>query len=179
MALGHTEIVRGRIEAAIAALEPALDVIETRGIPTWLPWAAALRGYAVALAGRTDEGRALLERSLERAVALPFLFGHSQWVAWLAHVQALDGRLDEAHRLAEEALRLSRTRGTRGYEAWSLWILGEIEERRGATEAAETFARPARALAETLGMQPLVGRCDALRGRLHLKRAAGTLPPSR
>ena len=176
MALGHAGIVQGRIESAIEALEPALEIIEARGIPTWLPWAAALRGYALALAGRTDEGRALLERALERAVALPFLFGHSQWVAWLAHVHALAGRLDEARRLGDEALRLSRVRGTRGYEAWALWILAEIEARRGATSAAETFARQARGLADTLGMRPLIGRCDALLGRLRLRSGADPSP---
>ena len=168
IALGHTAIVQERAADAMTALEPALEIIETRGLPTWFPWAGALRGYALALAGRTDEGAALLERALERAVALPFLFGHSQWVAWLAHAQLLAERLDAARRLGEEALRLSRQRGTRGYEAWALWVLGAIEARRGpgAVAEAESLTRQGRALAETLGMRPLVGRCDAVLSRL-------------
>ena len=96
IALGHAAIVQERAADAMAALEPVLEIIETRGLPTWFPWAGALRGYALALSGRTDEGVALLERALERAVALPFLFGHSQWVAWLAHAQLLAERLDAA-----------------------------------------------------------------------------------
>ncbi len=168
IALGHAAIVQERAADAMAALEPVLEIIETRGLPTWFPWAAALRGYALALSGRTDEGVALLERALERAVALPFLFGHSQWVAWLAHAQLLAERLDAARRLGEEALRLSRQRGTRGYEAWALWVLGAIEARRGPAAAAEaeSLTRQGRALAETLGMRPLVGRCDSLLSRL-------------
>jgi DNA-binding NtrC family response regulator/tetratricopeptide (TPR) repeat protein len=168
MALGHAAIVQRRAEAALEPLAQALETIETRGLPTWFPWAAALRGYALALAGRVDEGVVLLDRALERAVALPFLFGHSQWVAWLAHAHLLGGRPDPARRLGEEALRLSRQRGTRGYEAWALWVLGEIEASRGAAgaAAAETFTRQGRALAETLGMRPLVERCDAVLNRL-------------
>ena len=168
IALGHAAIVQERAADAMAALEPVLEIIETRGLPTWFPWAGALRGYALALSGRTDEGVALLERALERAVALPFLFGHSQWVAWLAHAQLLAERLDAARRLGEEALRLSRQRGTRGYEAWALWVLGAIEARRGPAAAAEaeSLTRQGRALAETLGMRPLVGRCDSLLSRL-------------
>jgi tetratricopeptide (TPR) repeat protein len=168
IALGHTAIVQGVAEAALAALAPALEIIETRGLPTWFPWAAALRGYALALAGRADEGTTLLGRAVERAVSLPFLFGHSQWVAWLAHAHLLAGRPDTARGLADEALRLSRQRGTRGYEAWALWILGEIEARRGPASAPEaaSLVRQGRALAATLGMRPLIERCDAVLARL-------------
>jgi transcriptional regulator with AAA-type ATPase domain/tetratricopeptide (TPR) repeat protein len=168
IALGHTAIVQERAADALTALEPALEIIESRGLPTWFPWAGALRGYALALSGRADEGVALLEHALERAVALPFLFGHSQWVAWLAHAQLLAERLDPARRLGEEALRLSQKRGTRGYEAWALWVLGAIEARRGPAAAAEaeSLTRQGRALAETLGMRPLVARCDAALSRL-------------
>ncbi len=173
MALGHVAIVQGRVEAAMEAMEPALSTIEARGIPTWQPWAAALRGYALALSGRLDEGRALLELALERAKALPFLFSHSQWVAWLAHTHLLAGRVDEARRMADEALRLSRQRATRGYEAWSLYVLGEIEARRGAVAVAEDFSRQGLALAETLGMRPLVERCRATLDRLRLGSEAG------
>ena len=165
MALGHTAIVRGRAGEAMQVLAPALEIIEARGIPTWFPWAAALHGYALALSGRADEARDLLTRALERAVALPFLFGHAQWVAWLAHAHLLGGRLDEARRRGDEALRLARQRGTRGYEAWALYVLAEVEARRSVAEA-ESFARQARALAETLGMRPLVERCDAVLDRL-------------
>jgi tetratricopeptide (TPR) repeat protein len=149
----------------MAALAQALDVIEARGLPTWFPWAAALRGYALALSGHVDEGQALLERALERARALPFLFGHSQWVAWLAHTHLLAGRVDEARRLAEDSLTLSRRRGERGYEAWTLHVLGEVEARRGPdAPAARAFHRQSLALADELGMRPLADRCRAALG---------------
>ena len=96
IALGHTALLQGRLAEAADDLGTALEVIRARGIPTWYPWAAAARGYALALSGRAAEGLPLLEQALERAVALPFLFGHSQWVSWLAHASLVAGRTDEA-----------------------------------------------------------------------------------
>ena len=46
----------------------------------------------------------MIEGALERAVALPFLFGHSQWVSWLAHASHLAGKTGEAIRLGHEGL---------------------------------------------------------------------------
>jgi transcriptional regulator with AAA-type ATPase domain/tetratricopeptide (TPR) repeat protein len=160
IALGHTALVQGRTAEAMQTLGQALDIIDRRGIPTWFPWAASLHGYALALAGRLDEGCGLLERALERAEALPFLFGHSQWMAWLGHAHALAGRPEPARRRAQEALRLSRERRTRGYEAWALWVLGEIDTQGGAA-----LTQQARVLAMELGMRPLIERCDGGRGR--------------
>ena len=71
--------------------------------------------------------------------------------------------MDEASHRADEALRLSRARGQRGYEALALYVLGLIESRRErrATAAAVTFYREAMALADELGMRPLADRCRA------------------
>jgi tetratricopeptide (TPR) repeat protein len=169
IALAHTDLLRGRLPEAERTLDLALELIAARGIPTWFPWAAALRGHVAALAGDPTAAVAHLERALERAVALPFLFGHSQWVAWLAQACLLDGRTEDAARLGDEALRLSRQRGERGYEAWALQIRGEVEARRGpdARAAADALHRQALALATELGMRPLAARCDLALAALH------------
>jgi tetratricopeptide (TPR) repeat protein len=160
-ALGHTYLVAGRLAEALAALAPALDVIAARALPTWWPWAASLRGYALALSGRVDEGRTLLERTVARAEALPFLFGHTQWIAWLAHANLMAGRVDEAHRLAERSLTLARQRGERSYEGWTLQVLAEVEAHR-KPDAVRPLLHQALAIAEELGMRPLAARCRAL-----------------
>jgi transcriptional regulator with PAS, ATPase and Fis domain/tetratricopeptide (TPR) repeat protein len=157
IALGHTYLVQGHLEQATRVLARALELIEARGLPTWYPWAAAVQGYGLALSGRVSEGAALLERAVERAEALSSLFGHSQWVAWLAHTHLLAGRPAEGRRLADEALRLSRQRGERGYEAWALYVMGEVEARQAPAAAAELH-RQALALALELGMRPLAAR---------------------
>jgi transcriptional regulator with AAA-type ATPase domain/tetratricopeptide (TPR) repeat protein len=157
LALGHTRLVEGRLDEALDALAPALEVIEARALPTWYPWAAALRGHALVLAGRVDEGQALLARAIERAEALPFLFGHSQWIGWLGHADLQAGRLVEARRRAEASLAFCRQRGERSYEAWTLHLLAEIAVREGGD--ATPFLRQSLALAEALGMRPLAARC--------------------
>jgi tetratricopeptide (TPR) repeat protein len=160
IALGHTALLQGRLAEAVEDLGGALDLIAARGIPTWYPWAAAARGYALALSGRAAEGAPLIERALERAVALPFLFGHSQWVSWLAHASLLAGHPAEAVRRGQEGLRLSRERGEQGYEAWALHILAAIARAEaGGLPDAGALDLQALDLATRLGLRPLAARC--------------------
>jgi hypothetical protein len=58
MALCNIYLVQERVAEAMQILEPALEVIRARGIP--IPWATALRGYALALSGRPEEGCTVL-----------------------------------------------------------------------------------------------------------------------
>jgi len=164
-------LLQERPAEALEVVDRAVEVIEARDIPAWFTWAAAVRGYALALAGRVDEGVASLSRALERAAALPFLFGQSQWMAWLAHAHHLAGRAAEADRLAREALRISRERGERGYEAWALWV--QVE----AGLAPEAAGAQAIAIAGELGMKPLAARARLALGDLH--RRAGDAEQAR
>jgi ATP/maltotriose-dependent transcriptional regulator MalT len=83
-------------------------------------------------------------------------------VGYLAHAHLLGGRIDDARRVGDEALRLSRQRDQRAYEAWALSVLGEVEARRGgnAPDAGPLY-HEALVLAEALGMRPLARRCRA------------------
>jgi hypothetical protein len=129
------------------------------------------------MSGRLAEGAGLLERALDRAEQVPFRAGHSQWVAWLAHARLLAGRPEEARRLAEEAVAWSRKRGERGYEAWALGILGEVERQGGAASAAGDLHRQSLALALELGMQPLAARAHQALARLEDPDGAGFARP--
>jgi DNA-binding NtrC family response regulator/tetratricopeptide (TPR) repeat protein len=167
MALCHVYLMQERVDEAVRVLEPALEKIETRGLLTWTPWASALRGYALALSGRAEDGRVVLVEALAQAAAMRFLIGQSRWVVWLAHASLLAGRLDEARASGEEALRLTRRRGERAHEAWALYVLGEIEGRGGAAArpAAEALYRQALGRAGELGLRPLADRCRLALGR--------------
>ena len=173
MALGHVAIVQGRAAEAMEALASALEIIEARGIPTWFPSAGALRRSALALADRGDEARTLLERALERAVALPFLFGHSQWVAWLAHAHALAGRLERhgaraRRRSAQPRAGHPRLRCVGAVGSWARW---RRPGRRGR-------GRELRPPGPDPGHDPQYGAarraCDAVLSRLGGARRAGT-----
>ena len=83
----------------------------------------------------------------------------------------LAGRLEEAHALGERALALAHAHKERGNEAYALRLLGEIAARREPSEVApaEGHYRQALALAEELGMRPLVAHCHCGLGTLYAK----------
>jgi tetratricopeptide (TPR) repeat protein len=76
--------------------------------------------------------------------------------------------VEDARRLGERLLALSRDHKERGNQAWTLWLLGETAARRQAqgTAHAETHYRQALALAEALGMRPLQAHCHGSMGTL-------------
>ena len=84
----------------------------------------------------------------------------------------LAGHLEEAHALAEHALALAREHQERGHQAYALRLLGEIAARREPPESdqAGDYYRQALALAEELGMRPLVAHCHLGLGKLYAKR---------
>jgi tetratricopeptide (TPR) repeat protein len=86
-----------------------------------------------------------------------------------AHLRA--GRLDEASTRAARALDLARTYQERGHEAYVLCLLGDIAAHRDPPEVEEADAsyRQALALAEELGMHPLVAHCHLGLGNLYAK----------
>ena len=86
-----------------------------------------------------------------------------------AHLRA--GRLEEAHTLAARALEYFRTHQERGHEAYALRRLGDIAAHREPPEVEEAEAsyRQALALAEELGMRPLLAHCHLGLGTLYAK----------
>src|SRR5262249_5533062 len=70
---------------------------------------------------------------------------------------ALEGERENATRLADRSLRLSRDAHERGYDAWALRLLGDITSRRDPADVvlAEGCYHRALALADELGMRPL------------------------
>jgi tetratricopeptide (TPR) repeat protein len=83
----------------------------------------------------------------------------------------LAGRLEEAQALAEQALALAREHQERGHQAYALRLLGDLAAHRNSpgSAQAETHYRQALALAEELGMRPLVAHCHLGLGTLYAK----------
>jgi tetratricopeptide (TPR) repeat protein len=91
----------------------------------------------------------------------------------------LAGRLAEAQALTERALALTRAYQERGNEAYALRLLGNIAARREPLEseqAGECYLQ-ALALAEELGMRPLVAHCHLGLGTLYGRM--GRVEPAR
>jgi tetratricopeptide (TPR) repeat protein len=87
----------------------------------------------------------------------------------LGEAYLLEGRLEEAHAVAEQALALTRARQELGNQAYALRLLGEIAARRDPPEVdwAVAHYQEALALADALGMRPLVAHCYRGLGTLY------------
>ena len=81
----------------------------------------------------------------------------------------LAGHLEEAQNFAEQALALAREHHERGHQAYALRLLGDIAARREPPEVAqaEVHYQQALALADELGMRPLVAHCHLGLGTLY------------
>jgi tetratricopeptide (TPR) repeat protein len=136
-------------------------------------------GHVYAWSGRTEEGVSCLQQALTAYESAGFGYYHSLSVAQLGEAYLLADRVEDARACADRAVMLARTRGERGYEAYALRLVGEIAARCDAPnfEQAEGNYRQAMALAEELGMRPLVGHCHLGLGKLH--RRTGDLVGAR
>ena len=119
---------------------------------------------ACALAGRLAEALPLLQRSIQ-----PPLVHLALFTAFLSEAHLFARHHEGARPLAQQALDLARSSHERAHEAWALRLFGEIHAQDDPPKAgiAETHYHQALALAETLGMRPLVAHCHLGLGKLY------------
>ena len=100
-------------------------------------------------------------------------------VGALGGAYLLAGRLADATRTAQEGLAAARQRGEQGAEGHVLRLLGDIAAHpdRFEVDTAEAHYRQALALAEALGLRPLLAHCHLGLGELY--RRAGTRQEAR
>jgi len=167
--LGLLSLAQGDLEHAIRVLEQGLALCQASGNRDWLRWIVGGLGYAATLQGRLAEGCALLEEAISESLRMGGLQGLAHWVAWLSEVCRLAGRGEEARQHARQALDLARQQKERGNEALALHQLGTVHAYADPPDAtqAETHYQQALALAEELGMRPLMAHCHLGLGRLY------------
>jgi tetratricopeptide (TPR) repeat protein len=166
--LGNVYLVQGDLEHAIRVFEQGLALCRASGNRNALRTIVAGLGYASALQGRLAEGRALVEEGISENIRTgarqrPLL------VAWLSEVCRLAGRGEEAWQHAHQALDLARQFKDRGDEAYALHQLGVVYAHANPPDVAQAEAhyQQALALAEELGMRPLVAHCHLSQGTLY------------
>jgi len=171
-ALGTLYLRKGDLSKAIPVLERGLGQCQVANIRTWFPTVAATLGYAYSLAGRVAEALPLLQQAAAQDTSSGISAAHARWVAYLSEAYLLTGHMDEATGLARSALAFARDLKARGNEAYALWLLGEIHAHQEPleVEAAEAAYRQALALAEELGMRPLLAHGHLGLGTLYTKR---------
>jgi tetratricopeptide (TPR) repeat protein len=118
---------------------------------------------------RAAEALPLLEQALDRLPSTQMMIYQPLLLISVSETCLLAGRTDEATRHAEQAVRVSTQRGDRGTQAHAFRLLGESASHRDPPDAqkAEGDYRQALALADELGMRPLVAHCHLGLGKLH------------
>ena len=166
---GLLALRQGDLRRALPQLERALRICQDADLTIWLHAMAAALGTAYTLSGHVADAMPLLAQALERAIATARPGPQAECSLPLGEAQVLAGHLEDAQALAEHALELTRALKARGNEAYALRLLGEIAVHRHPSErtGAEAHYRQALALANELGMRPLVAHCHCGLGTLY------------
>ena len=167
--LGYLYGVKGDFDRAVGALERAFALVREWKLTFMSPFIVGFLGHVYALSGRVDEGMSLLQKALTEYDNIGLGLFRSLVCVQLGKASLLATRVEAASTTTERALELARKRAERGHEAHALHLLGEIAAHREPPDAetAQSHYREALALAETLGMRPLVAHCHFGLGRLY------------
>jgi tetratricopeptide (TPR) repeat protein len=164
---GYARLQRGDVHQALSVLERCESVARDASVNVWWGPITGFLGYACVLSGAFERGIRLLEGVTEPG-ATENLPGISEWQAYLADGYLLAGRLGRAVEAAERAVTMTRERGERGSEALALRVQADIAGAQDpAGGRAEELYRQGLALADELGMRPLVAHCHLGLGRLY------------
>jgi class 3 adenylate cyclase/tetratricopeptide (TPR) repeat protein len=175
LGLGYSSLVKGDLGAATPVLERAHTLAREAKLALLRPQAARLLGGAYLLAGRVEDGLALVRAAAEEVESRRLLMQHAAVLSLLGEACLVADHVEEASAAAQRALAVAEERGQRGDMATALYVLGEVAGRDSrdiekAEEAADHY-RAAIALAEQLEMRPLLARAHVGIGRLY--RRAG------
>lgn len=164
--------LRGEVSLALEHAEAAMAITSDQGLPYWLAWGTALRGWVLARQDRLQEGIAQMREGLADQRAHGGEEGRSYFLALLAESYGIAGDREAALPVLAEAISIATKAGERYYEAelhrlkGSL-LLGDGRSAPGAQcgEEAEACFRKALELAHELGAKSL-----ELRAALSLAR---------
>jgi tetratricopeptide (TPR) repeat protein len=168
--IGLLAVRQGDLAKALPLLEQAVGLCQGTDLPFFFPRAAGSLGAAYILGGRIAEAVPLLTQAMEQTMATEIGGFQAFCSLPLSEAQLLAGRPEDAHALAERALTLARAHQERGNEAYALRLLGQIvaQLHPPEIELAGANYQQALALADELGMCPLVAHCHLDLGNLSL-----------
>jgi class 3 adenylate cyclase/tetratricopeptide (TPR) repeat protein len=169
--VGLLALRQGDLSRALPLLERAMGICQEADLPAYSPRVAAALGAAYTLGGRVADAVPLLTQAMEQTAATELLAFQALCGLSLGETYLQAGRLEDAYTLTEQTLALTHERQERGHEAYAMRLLGDIAAQREPSESAlaETHYRQAVALAEELGMRPLVAHGHLGLGTLYAK----------
>ena len=150
----------GDLDESATVLESARRHCEAGNLRLTRAMTELFLGRVYSLTGRVADAIAALHHSRTTCEAIRFAYCHVLATIWYSQALVLAGRLAEARRHAEQSLVLARTHRARGLEARALRLLGEVLASGDAADvaASETRYGEAIALAQALGLRPLISR---------------------
>jgi len=158
---GATHTLRGEAEAGVRCLDEALKLSP---IPFDATMARALKGFALAKAGQTQEGIALLKDAVAWLAHIPYTCSFAS--ACLAESYLRVGERGLARAVAETLLGTNRRLGYLHLEGWTERLLGECASVDDPTAAALHLARAAEIL-EQVGAQNELAKTLVAQADLH------------
>jgi tetratricopeptide (TPR) repeat protein len=158
-------------------LEWVVSLCQDTDLQGYIPRVAPALGAAYTLAGHVAAAVPLLTQALAQTTARETVAYQALCSLPLSEAPLLAGRLDEAYALAEGALSHTRAYQERAHQAYALRLLGDIAARREPpdSESTEAHYRQALALAEDLGIRPLVAHCHRGLGTLYSQTGRAAL----
>ncbi len=168
---GAVLLRKGEIQRAATAFERCRWLCEKGHLMFMDTFTNAHLGLAYALQGRLDEGITLLRQAVEESASKGMMFCHSISLTHLAEAYLLAGRINDAINTAVRALNRCGQYKIRGYEGWVFRLLAEIYSHPQVLDIQKSneYYHQAQALANELGMQPLVAHCLKGLGTLYVK----------
>jgi tetratricopeptide (TPR) repeat protein len=176
LGVGRLALRQGDVNQAIALLERGLASRKAERISAFHLLPVHL-GAAYALAGRVTEALPLIGQVMDQVVPGSLISDLALVITELSEASLLFGHLEDAHDFATRAHALSRERKQRGVQARVLWLLGEIALQRNPPDMDQAEGHYRQALADELGMCPLVAHCH--RGLGTLYRQVGRVEQAR
>jgi class 3 adenylate cyclase/tetratricopeptide (TPR) repeat protein len=161
--------IRGELGPAARLLDRMLTLTRDWNIRLLSSLGAWSLGYVHAISGRPDEGLELLREAYAAMQSMRYLLFRPLVLVHLGEASLRAGRAEDALATAAEGLAAARERKERGYEAYALRLLAEIASSGEPSEAekAQEQYRQAIALAEEMGMRPLIAHCRSGLARLY------------
>jgi class 3 adenylate cyclase/DNA-binding SARP family transcriptional activator len=169
-AAGTLCFLKGEWATAGSHVQHALQLVRSGNVVVLLPQMVACSAWIQAELGEASEALNQIsqgEQLAERLAASGFIL-HLGWTYHaLARASFLLGRLEQARHLGERALKYSPSHP--GFAAYAQHLLGDLATHSDRVDAksGEAHYQQALALAEPLGMRPLVAHCMLGLGKLY------------
>jgi tetratricopeptide (TPR) repeat protein len=172
-AMATVAVQRGDTSRAVAVAAQGVDLCSTFDLTFSWPRLASLNGYAMVLAGRYEDGIALMEGALQASLAMHYGQEEALRRVRASEGYLLAGRIQEARDTAFRALEFADQHGQHGYSAWARRVLGDIARLHPLIlpGSAEHHYREALRRADERGMRPLSAHCQFGLGTFY--RSAG------